>query len=134
MQVQELKKNLKMHTKDYTENPDDIKVMFYFNDAPIPPSQINTNQLSLINQFREKLGEIGELYWFYNGPDDFSKIVRRHLDLQLPHWQKVIEKETNGTSNAIRQDVESFDEVDKDDEGFFELLEIGEKMPLSRNY
>ncbi|MCE7700159.1 MAG: DUF4062 domain-containing protein [Methanobacterium paludis] len=106
----------------YKENPNKIKIMFYFNDAPIPMSEINAQNITAINGFKEKLGEKGDLYWIYNGPDEFSNAVRRHLSLQVPHWQKIIENQDNETSPSVK--VNSVTE-EEDDEGFFELLEMG---------
>lgn len=113
--------------KKFLKNPDKIKVMFYFNDAPIPPREIDTRHLDLINQFREELGEKGDLYCFYNGPENFSKLVRTHLNLQLTHWQKVIKNENNGTLKTFKSDEKATDTVEEDEDGFFELMEIGEK-------
>jgi hypothetical protein len=109
--------------KKYQENPDIIKLMFYFNNAPIPPSEIDSQQI-LINEFREKLGDEGGLYWFYNGPDDFAQKIRMHLSMQLPYWKKLIEKEPTHPK-SIESDVNESDI--KEDEGFFELMEVGEE-------
>lgn len=106
----------------HKEAPEKIKIMFYFNDSPIPPSEIDAEQLVLVNKFREKLGEKGGLYWVYNGPDEFDRKVRTHLQLQLPHWQKIIENETNGRVPVQTDDVPE----EEDDEGFFELMEMGD--------
>lgn len=116
--------------KKFLKNPDKIKVMFYFNDAPIPPREIDTRQLDLINQFREELGEKGELYWFYNGSENFSQLVKTHLNLQLTHWQKVIKNENNGSQQTIKSGEKAIYTVEEDEEGFFELMEIGEKKTI----
>lgn len=38
----------------FKENPDQVRVMFYFKDAPIEPSQIDPEQLALIREFQKK--------------------------------------------------------------------------------
>lgn len=112
--------------KKYQENPSLIKLMFYFNNAPINPSEIDPQQLILVNEFREKLEGKG-LYWIYNGPDDFSRQVRTHLNLQMPYWQKIIRGENQETCATIITDENVTVKVEEDDEGFFELMEIGDK-------
>jgi hypothetical protein len=61
------------------ENPNGIRVMFYFNDSPVPPSELNLEQYSEIDGFRSSLGEQGVYYWQYKKPEDFERIVRMHL-------------------------------------------------------
>lgn len=110
----------------YQEDSAKIKVMFYFNDAPISPSEIDIKQLELVNEFRKRLEEKGVLYRVYKGPDNFSSLVRTHLNLQLPHWLKVIEneeKEIKIMSHPEHLKVE--EELEED--GLLDLLEMGEK-------
>ncbi len=61
------------------EKPGSVHVMFYFNDSPIPPSEINPHQLSQILEFQSGLEEKGVYYWVYKTTDEFKNLVRSHL-------------------------------------------------------
>lgn len=70
------------------EDPEQRAIMFYFSDAPVPPSQINTQQLSKINRFRSKLRRYGVYYWLYTDRGAFPRLLLRHITQQVTEWQK----------------------------------------------
>ncbi len=57
--------------------------MVYFKNAPIPPSEIDTNQLNKLNEFKKKLGPKGILYWEFGTHGEFRQLVRLHLIREL---------------------------------------------------
>ncbi len=61
------------------DNPNSIRVMFYFNDAPVAPSEIDIKQLSQINEFKNVIGKQGVYFWSYKGIDEFERLLRLHL-------------------------------------------------------
>ena len=58
-----------------------VRLMIYFKEepAPIPPTELDSEQLEKVSSFRSTLGEIGGLYWTFRGIDDFERQVRLHL-------------------------------------------------------
>ena len=63
----------------YLKNPDSIKIMFYFNNKPIPVSEIIPSQVSKIIDFKTKLQNKGALYWEYKNINEFERDLRSHL-------------------------------------------------------
>ena len=61
------------------KNNEQVDIMFYFNDEPTPPSQIDSDQYSMIRNFKKKIGNLGVYYWNYNGILSFEENLRSHL-------------------------------------------------------
>ena len=59
----------------YRQDPESIRIMFYFKDAPLAPSNIDPDQLRRVAQFRESLGAEGALYWTFRTSDDFVQLL-----------------------------------------------------------
>ena len=59
-------------------NPLSVQVLFYFKDAPIPPSKLDPAQLSKVQEFKKWLGARG-VYFEFNDADEFAKLVGMHL-------------------------------------------------------
>ena len=57
--------------------------MIYFKDAPLLPSQIDPDQLALVQRFRSSLGNEGGLYWNFSETDKFEGLIRLHLTRQV---------------------------------------------------
>ena len=69
----------------HRQNPDSVRIMFYFKDAPLAPSDIDLDQLSRVVHFRESLGSEGALYWTFRTLDEFERLLRMHLSRQIQH-------------------------------------------------
>ena len=67
----------------YRADPDSVRIMFYFKDAPLAPTAIDPEQLRRVAEFRESLGAEGTLYWTFRSLDDFTHLLRIHLSRQL---------------------------------------------------
>ena len=72
----------------YRADPNSIRIMFYFKDAPIAPSEIDLDQLSRVQNFKSSLGEKGILYWPFNSLDEFERQLRMHLTRQAQYFQR----------------------------------------------
>jgi hypothetical protein len=60
------------------------KIMFYFKNTPFYTTDLGEiNQFSKVISFRNKLEDLGGLYWVYNDPLDFERNVRQHLTKQV---------------------------------------------------
>lgn len=60
-------------------NTDDVEIMFYFNDEPTKPSQIDTDQYEKVKVFKRKIADLGVYYWNYDGIENFEDNLRNHL-------------------------------------------------------
>lgn len=78
----------------YEEDPKNISLMFYFKDEPIPPSQIDPEQISKINSFKEKLGVKGGFYWTFNSLTHFQSLMRIHLSRIVQSWTQKLKVTT----------------------------------------
>lgn len=112
----------------YKQDPNQLKIMFYFKDGPLAPSQINAEQLSKVEEFKKQLGELGSLYWVYKTTDEFVNLARIHLTKQLQNWGP--KPATKGLAAQAPRPVEAAAES-----GFLDLLESVEtgyqKMTLA---
>jgi hypothetical protein len=120
----------------FVQNPNRIRIMFYFKNAPIAPNEIDIEQLSQVNAFKKELGGEGVYYWLYNDERDFSQFLRMHIGRQVQSWGKSWGKETeelnegsvsikdgNGQLTLLAGEIE----LTTDDEGFLDLMVMGEE-------
>lgn len=116
----------------YQKNPDKLRIMFYFKNAPIPPDSLDLEQMAKIKEFRTQLGEMGALYRTYSDAEDFETCVRMHLCRLLQEWNKswgtgfepssaTFKEPENPEDKKLDQKVAEQDE----EEGFLDLLELG---------
>jgi len=117
---------------------DSVKIMFYFKDDPIPPSQIDTEQITKVNDFKNRLGDEGSLYWEFVGIEEFGKLVRIHLTRQIQRWTSItrdsfIDSKQEFTPNESvtekdHDDIGILDLADDVEERFAELTDIAERI------
>ena len=60
-----------------------LKIMFYFNTAPIPQNQLDLEQFKKVKLFKEKFSDLGGYYWHYESLENFEKYLRQHLQKQV---------------------------------------------------
>lgn len=82
------------------KNKEKVEIMFYFNDAPVKKSEISTEDLSKVNEFKKRVGDLGGYYWTYNGANDFQKIFREHL---TDYFVKLYSNEKLGSTKETVQ-------------------------------
>ena len=122
----------------YRQNPASIRIMIYFKDAPLLPSQIDPDQLALVQRFRSSLGNEGGLYWDFSETDKFEGLIRLHLARQVQELSDETQGETVSDSaaqinsaDASSEAVEELgwiDYLDLVDENFSSLVEITERI------
>ena len=107
----------------FRENPDRIRVMFYFKEALVSPSELDPQQLSMIKDFRESLGEKGVLFWSYKEVEEFERLVSLHLSRHINDfgktWNTGIKKETE---QVVENSVIETNAGHDDDEGYLDLV------------
>jgi hypothetical protein len=72
----------------HTMNPGSIRIMFYFNESPMNPYEIDSEQFDLVKEFRNNLGGKGILWDTYKDINEFEKKLRMHIHKEI----KAIEK------------------------------------------
>jgi hypothetical protein len=63
----------------FRENRDSVHVMFYFKNAPVPPAELDPEQLARVHDFKKSLGEEGTYHWTFGTTQEFSSFLRAHL-------------------------------------------------------
>ena len=119
----------------HDEDPSAVRLMVYFKDEPLAPSQIDSEQHAKVTAFRASLGEQGTLYWMYAGIDTFEKFLRMHLTRQLQSWKSThlqeaqpaliseSEPHEEQTTNSD-DDFGLIDQMEAYEDAFFELTQI----------
>jgi len=112
----------------WQRDPHLIRLMIYFKTAPISPDDIDPDQLRLVKEFRNSLGERGILCSTFTGGEEFSQLLRIHLSKQVQDFLKA--NEVAGTpavapaviTVAPESPMEKSIEL-PEDEGFLDLIE-----------
>jgi hypothetical protein len=125
----------------YKDNHNQIRIMFYFKDAPVSPSDLDPEQLAAIKKFQQELGEKGTYYWTYTSRDDFAQLVRMQIGRQVQEWGKTwgvgleSKREVIETKPPVEVEAEEISDQDNvdEEEGFLDLLESGQEYYESMN-
>lgn len=98
------------------KNNQNLEICLYFKTEPVDPYKIDLIQFQKVKEFRENLPKLGGYFWEFNN-DTFEKSLRNHLIKISQAWTE--------KSRQITQNSEKSITIinDKDDEGFYELLE-----------
>ena len=114
----------------FKENPDAIRVMFYFKETPVSPSELDPQQLSMIKDFRDGLGDKGVLYWTYKEIVEFEKLIGVHLSRHIYDFGKTWNVGFEKSPDQIVHDTESITangegdgESSDSDEGYLDLTQ-----------
>ena len=114
--------------KRYDQNPDSLQLMIYFKDAPapIPPSELDLEQVARVSEFRSSLGEQGGLYKTFQTVSEFKNLVRMHLSLfvqkAIPQASALSPSTSNG-KETLAPDYTGQIEHEDDEIGLLDLLE-----------
>ena len=135
--IEEFQKAKKRHDT----NPESVKIMFYFKDAPLLPSEIDTEQLALVKAFQKSLGQEGALHWKFKDIKEFEKLLRLHITRQVQTFKHTEASETAlpkkeempreiqvDSDKGEAEDFGLIDLVETFDERFTELGEIGVRL------
>jgi len=130
----------------YRRDQSAVRIMFYFKDEPLAPSQLDPEQLRRIQAFRKRLDDLGSLYWKFNTVEEFQNLVRVHLSrfvqvwTQPPQTAAATPRITSSTGVLLKPDrppgeiQEEEDEeglldlVDQASDAFTKLTELAERM------
>ena len=121
----------------HRERPASVRIMFYFKDSPLPPSQIDADQLARVHNFRSSLGTKGTLDWSFKDLDEFERLIRMHLSRQMQHFHRQQDEPTPRKAADVVEvstDLEpinepgALDHLDTVETNFVFLTEIVERF------
>ena len=128
----------------YKEDPNGMKILFYFKQAPLPLDAIDLAQLQKVREFRERLKHEGVLYREFGSSEEFSRQLRQHLGQQLVTPSTSGNGENANDSQTLHQEQEDahgdaqnddngdelgfLDYVDRAEEQFSESRAVTERM------
>ena len=96
-----------------------IRLMLYFKDAPIAPSEIDPTQLAEVRRFKDSLRDKGILHGSFKNLEEFAQLLRIHLAKQIQQLAGV--SAAPAPMQALKpEDQEAGSE---DDEGYLDLME-----------
>jgi hypothetical protein len=72
----------------HSADTNSISVLFYFKDAAIAPSEIDSDQLAAVKRFQDSLGPKGVLWFPFSEARDFDRLLRLHLTRELQVWKE----------------------------------------------
>ena len=110
----------------FDEDNESIKIMFYFKDEAVVPSQIDIEQMAKVNDFRTRLGDEGTLYRNFTDIQVFEKIIRMHLTRQLQAFSHINSSEVSKAPQAESNTTTTEEEKEDEDLGIYELEDIVE--------
>jgi len=110
--------------KRWKENPNQIRILFYFKEAPVDPYKIDPDQLNLIKEFRKRIGKEGVLYRNFKNLDEFTQLVRIHLSKVVQEWGTkwgdIKEKGSKIKQSTPKSKIE-------EEQGLIDLVESGQE-------
>lgn len=93
-----------------------VRLMIYFKDAPLPPSQLDPAQLASVFAFKAKVEAEGGLHWTF--VDNFEELVELHLTRHLQDFQKSHDYSAGAVARSEPRVV-----VEPDEDGIIEYME-----------
>jgi len=97
----------------YEKNPKSMEIMFYFCERTPEFSEIDGEQLALVQKFRKRLEEKG-LYKTYSSIEEFEKIIKNDLRLLVTEknidFEESIEDEELEENDGLIDLIEEFEE------------------------
>ena len=114
--------------KRYEQNSSSVKIMFYFKETPISPSDIDPDQLKKVQAFRDSLQQKqGVLYQKFNSVDEFEKFFRMQIALQINELEKKTASPQSDEPDSTKDEAVPEPRADDEDKGLLELQESFEK-------
>jgi hypothetical protein len=78
---------------------DNLNIMFYFNNEPLP-QDFDLEQFSKVKEFKREIGGLGGLHWGYENSEKFEKTLRNHLTNCVLDLHKSLSTETTVKTNS----------------------------------
>ncbi len=110
----------------YNRDPQSMKIMFYFKDAPIAPSAIDPDQLRRVKDFKASIGSEGTLFWTFTEVEDFERLLRIHLARQIQEYHTTDPPQQIASSG--RPDEAKKSKGEADELGLLDFMDIVEEQ------
>lgn len=105
----------------YRKDPSSVRIMFYFKDAPLSPSEIDPEQLARVQKFRASLGNEGALHWKFLTLEEFERLLRLHLARQIQAFAQPMQSTAPASAAPGVTDEQPTDEL-----GLLDFLDLVE--------
>ena len=91
-----------------------MQILFYFKDAPILPSEIDTIQLKKVQDFKRDIGEFKNvLFWEYQDTEQLGSFLRIHIRKRINDLIRI--KEVSVVKlNSLADDETSFHSIEEE--------------------
>lgn len=113
--------------KLFREEPENLRIMFYFKESKIDQKGLDLDQLIQIRDFKKKIEKLGSYHWSFKDRDEFARLMRLHLTRQIERWGKSWGRPDAVKSEPTAMTISTPDKkkVDQepDEEGFLDLVE-----------
>ncbi len=117
----------------FQKDPENLRIMFYFKEAPINHFNADLDQARLVVDFRRQL-QGKALYAVFETRTEFETKLRMHLSRQVQEWSKTWGRgdsataipQAAATKQPTQREIQAEPEADSEDLGFIDLLEIGQ--------
>lgn len=114
-------------TRSGPKKPD---IFFYFKDAPIAPSKIDTAQLVSVQNFKLRLQTEGVLHWEFADIDQFEKLVTLHITRHVQSWRQIQQRlpaivlgPSDSQFQAQTKNKTQDEDTSDEDDGLLDLIE-----------
>jgi len=78
-----------------------LRLMVYFNETPVSPSDLDLAQLAEVRAFRDGLGERGVLWFPFKGRSEFIQLLRLHLSKLAQEWRARLDRSAIAPRQAV---------------------------------
>ena len=123
-------KEFRLALERYKQDPESVRIMFYFKDATLVPSAIDPDQLRRVQEFRASLGAEGSLYSKFGTLEEFERLLRIHLSRQIQEFSAVTNSSEQkavspipALANSLGPETESEEEAESAELGLFDFLD-----------
>jgi len=128
----------------YIAGPKSVRLMIYFKDEKLSPSQLDPSQLMGVLAFKKKVEEHGGLHFTFVDTKDFEAMIRMHISFYVQSWKQQIarpptDRDTEAHVTQIRISPTEEDEaglldlIEKGHEHFNKLKDSGERITSATN-
>ncbi len=100
-----------------------VKIMFYFNNSALPQNT-DFEQFNKVQDFKKSLGELGGLYWNYDGVAVFETLLRNQLTNCVLDLNKTQYIENNNQNNGVEKNKNEPIQIKKEFNDFLNDTEI----------
>jgi mRNA-degrading endonuclease RelE of RelBE toxin-antitoxin system len=103
------------------KNDNPIQILFYFKNA-VPQSleEIDTDQLSKVREFKNKLGDKNTYYWEFTVREELEKFLRLHIPKRIDQLRAM-----QVESSQPLEEIEIKDKIESSDVEVIEAEELG---------